>query len=34
MIDSFKLINIMNMALSLIPNLKIALINYPYDKLL
>ncbi|CAD8085866.1 unnamed protein product [Paramecium primaurelia] len=34
MIDSFKIINIVNMALSLVPNLKTALINYPYDILL
>ncbi|CAD8100377.1 unnamed protein product [Paramecium primaurelia] len=34
MIDSFKMVNIVNMALSLVPNLKIALQNYPYDRLL
>ncbi|CAD8070710.1 unnamed protein product [Paramecium sonneborni] len=33
-IDSFKLINIVNQALSLAPNLKTALTNYPYDFLL
>ncbi|CAD8170286.1 unnamed protein product [Paramecium octaurelia] len=33
-IDSYKLINIVNQALSLVPNLKIALTNYPYDFLL
>lgn len=28
------MVNIINMALSLVPNLKIALKNYPYDRLL
>ncbi|CAK92680.1 unnamed protein product (macronuclear) [Paramecium tetraurelia] len=34
MIDSFKMVNLVNMALSLVPNLKIALKNYPQDRLL
>ncbi|CAD8208170.1 unnamed protein product [Paramecium octaurelia] len=34
MIDSFKIINIVNVALSLVPSLKTALLNYPYDILL
>ncbi|CAK61361.1 unnamed protein product (macronuclear) [Paramecium tetraurelia] len=33
-IDSFKIINIVNVALSLVSNLKTALLNYPYDILL